>query len=187
MLAVDLAEAEHLAVCEAAAQLCRKVLQILDLFRRECQPLATVILLKIGYVLDRVGSMVYLENILVQTAIEPLQHLVVSSILTLHGEILLYALQAADVHILGYLHRGGAPGSYHLAARPDKPSFNLLLVGFLGARKKPLKGIDSLLWLVINCLNCNDATSVASEEQYFHLSYFVAANLAKYVILRCDL
>ena len=33
VLAVDLAEAEHLAVGKAAAQLCREVLQVLDLFR----------------------------------------------------------------------------------------------------------------------------------------------------------
>ena len=131
--------------------------------------------------------MAHREYLLVEAAVEPLQHLVVGSILPFHREVLLYALQSGDVHVLGNLHGGGAPGGNHLAAGAHKETLYLIRIGLLCARKKPLKGINSLLWLVINCLDCNDAACVASEKQYFHLERFVAANLANCVISRCDL
>ena len=128
MLRVDLCKTEYLRVRQRSAQFLLHVVQVLHLLLRQRQSLLLVIFLKVLHVLDGLGLDVHGEYVLVQPLVHALQHGVVLSLRAFHGEILLNARDALYGHVLGYLHRVGAPGSNHLPARSHEVAADLVSV-----------------------------------------------------------
>jgi len=145
VLAVNLGESEHLTVCKAAAKLLAKALKVLNLLRIKGKALLFVVLLKILYINYRIRLFVNCKDLLVEPVVQALQHLVILRLLLLCAEELLYALYAANVHILGNLHCSCTPRGNHLPSWANEFSFYCLLLQLAGIPKQPLEGICILL------------------------------------------
>ena len=139
-------------------------MQICYLLLRESQTLLLVVFLKVLHVLDGLWLDIYRKDILVQPLIHTLQHRVILSILAVNGEILLYARDALDGHVLGYLHRIGTPGGNHLASRTHEVSTQLFVVKQRCIVVQPAQCLLFLLtWLMIY-LSRNDVCRRSLEE-----------------------
>ena len=97
------------------------------------------------------------EDVLVQSVVHALQHLVVLSILAANREILLDALNAFQSHVLGDLHGVRAPGSDHLAARTDKETLQFLCLFYCGIAVQPTKFVDLVLIELVVYLGSDNA------------------------------
>ena len=165
VLRVDLCETEDLRVGQRPAVLLLNLVQVLHLLGRECQSLLLVILLKIFDVLDGLGLDIHGEDVLVQSVVHALQHLVVLSILAANREILLDALNAFQSHVLGDFHGVRAPGSDHLAARTDKETLQFLCLFYCGIAVQPTKFVDLVLIELVVYLGSNDALLGGSKKK----------------------
>ncbi len=120
VLAVDLCEAEDLAVGEWAPVLALQPVQVFYLLGREGQSLLLVIFLQVLHMLDGLRLYVHGEDALVQPVVLALQHLVERGLLAFGGEVLLNAADALHAHVLRNLYGVGRPWGDHLAARADE-------------------------------------------------------------------
>ena len=116
MFRVDLGESEDFGVGQRPSVLLFYLVQVFYLLGGEGQPLFFVVFLDVLHMPDRLWSVVYGEDILVQTVVHALQHRVVLGILRTYGKVFLNTRNAAKTHILGNLNGIRAPWGDHLAA-----------------------------------------------------------------------
>ena len=168
VLAVDLAEAEHLAVCKRTADLPGQTFQVGDFLLAQGQSLLLVIGCEVLYVYNLVRLLVNGKYILVQSFVKPLEHLVIhrnqctfrtsaldpgtlnrsffSASAFVNGrEVLLHPFNAGNVHVLGNLHGSCAPWSYHFPARTGEVSFDSLSLYQGSLAQEPFKCIDVIV------------------------------------------
>ena len=107
VLRVDLGETEDLRVGQRTTILFLQSVQVLDLLRAEGETFLLVVLFQIIHILDGLRLDVDRKNVLVQTVVHALQHLVVLGILAAGGEIFLDAADALKAHVLGDLYGVG--------------------------------------------------------------------------------
>ena len=122
VLRIDLGKAEHLGVSQFPAKLLLHLMEVVYLCRREGESFLFVIRLQVVDVADRGGLDVHRENLLIQTVVHSLQHGVVVGVRARHGEVLLNATDAAEVHVLRDFNGVRAPRCNHLAARTYVPT-----------------------------------------------------------------
>ncbi len=154
VLRVDLREAEDLAVRQRPFQLLLYLVQIVDLLGRERQTLLLVVFLQVLHMLDGLRLSHNGEDALVEAFIHALEHGVVVGILARHGEILLNARDAVQVHVLRYLHGVRTPRRDHLAPRAYEEAFLLAAFQQLRIAIQPTQFVDLLLIQLVVNLGC---------------------------------
>ena len=128
VLRVDLCETEDLRIGQWTTVFLLQSVQILDFLWAQSQTFLLVIFLQIVHILDRLGFDVDGKNVLVQSSVHTLQHLVVLSILRVYGEVLLYTRNAAEAHILCNLNGICRPWGHHFATWTNIVALKLLSV-----------------------------------------------------------
>ena len=174
VLAVDLCKTEYLGVCQVATQLTLHTVQVLYLLGAQCQALLLVVGVQVCYLQDGLGLDVHAEDVLVQAVlVHALQHGVELGVLVGHGEILLYAFYAVDVHVLGYLHSIGAPRGDHLAARANETSLQAVGVQHGGLAIQPAQFFNLSRAQRLGTARSNDALLWCFEEGNCHICKFL--------------
>ena len=159
MLAIDLGKAEHLAIRQLASQLGFNLFQIVDFLGREGKPLLLVIGGEVVDVADGLGRDVHLEDVLVKSGVEALQHRVVLRFRTADGEVFLDSADACDAHVLRNLYGIGAPGGNHLATRADKAAIGSLGAQTFGLTEQPAELTDDIFGRLVFDFRWGQASS----------------------------
>ena len=128
MLRVNLCKAEYFRVCQRSSVLLLNLMQVLNLLGREGKTFLLVVFLQVLNAFDRLWLNVYGEDILIQSGVHALQHLVVLGILAVYREVFLDALDTFQSHVLGNLHSVGTPWGNHFAARTYEETLQFLCV-----------------------------------------------------------
>ena len=126
MFRIDLCEAEHLRVGQRPAQLLFDSMQIFYFLWREGESFLFVIGFNLLDIADRFWFMIHRKDLLSQSVVHPLQHLVVCHVFVIHWEIFLDAGYALHIHILSNLHSVRTPWCNHLASRTDEPTLYMV-------------------------------------------------------------
>ena len=142
---VNLGEAEYLRVGQRPSQLLLHVVKVVYFLGRKGEAFLLVVLLKVVNVLDWLRLMVHCKHLLVKPFIHALQHRVVLCVLRAYGEVLLYARNAFQVHVLGNLDGVRAPRCYHLAARAYEVTVHVVGLYQRGVAIEPAQFIDFFL------------------------------------------
>ena len=182
MLGVDLCETEDLAIRERASVLLLYLVEVGDLLGREGEALLLVELLEVVHALDGLGVVVDGEDLLVQTVIHALEHRVVVGLGRIYGEILLYAADSLQGHVLRDLYRVGAPRRDHLAPGAYEISLQLIIIYRLGIAVKPTKFAYLFFGKLVICLRGNHALRPCPEKKNHNLSSKLGNNGAKITI-----
>ncbi len=120
MFRVDLSESEHFRVGQFSSQLFFHSVEIGDFLLAQREPFLFVFFLDVFYGAYRFRFSRSLENLLVKSFVETLQHGIVFHIFVFHGKIFFNALKPLYVHVLCDFHGVGTPRGDHFAARTNK-------------------------------------------------------------------
>ena len=137
VLGVHLREAEELAVGQGASESLGELLEVLDLFVTESEPLALAVGSYVPHLTDRLCHLLVGEYALVESLIEVLEHRVVGGIST---RDLLEGLDTCDVgdpHVTHDLYGIGAPWGDQLTPCPDEEAWERLAVEGCCPREEP--------------------------------------------------
>ena len=170
VLAVDLCETEYLGVCQGTAQLTLHLVQVFNLFGAQCQTFLFVVCLQVGNLHNGLWFYVHAEEFLVQAVlVHALEHGVELGILALHGEVLLYACYALYGHVLGYFHGIGAPGCYHLTARTNEATLQMVCFQHFGLAIQPAQLFYLGLGQSLGAFRSNDGLLRCLKEGNCHI------------------
>ena len=196
MLRVDLCKAENLWVSQRTTILLLQTVQILYLLWAQGKAFLLVIFLQIIHILNGLRLDVDSKDVLIQSIIHALQHLVVLGILVCNGEILFYTQNAAESHVLSNLNGICRPWSHHFAAWSDIKTVECLtgkqfcfaiepakfVYFFLIELMVHLRSNNALLWglekenHVLYTFNLYEfvckGTNKRAKNQIFHFSLF---------------
>ena len=173
VLRVNLGEAEYLGVGQRPSQLLLYLVKVLYFLGRQGQTFLLVVLLKVVNVLNRLGLVVDGEHRLIQSFVHALQHGVVVGVLRVYGEILLYARNTLQIHVLGYLHGVRAPRRYHLAARAYEVTVDTVDIHQCGVSVQPAQFLDFFLRKLMVNFGRYHAFRRGLEKKNHTLSCFV--------------
>ena len=170
VFAIDLCEAEHLAVCEFSAKLGFHSMQVFYFFGRESKAFLLVVFFEVFDVDDGFGLTLDGEDVLVQAMIEALKHGVVVGIFAADSPVFFDTANAVDGHILCDFHSVGAPRCYHFSARTNEVACQVLF--FLDG----CSAIEPNEFFYLFCSKCmigfrSDNALLRSLEESYHHSF----------------
>ena len=106
------------------------------------------------------------ENVLVQTVVHALEHLVVFSIFRADGEVFLNTQNAVKTHVLCNLNGIGAPRSNHLATGTDEVTFQFLVLEKFCFSVKPAEFMYFILSELVIHIRGYHALLGSFEKEY---------------------
>ena len=97
-------------------------MEIFNLLRRESETFLFIVFLQIIHILDGFWFDVNCKDVLIETIVHTLQHLVVFGVLAVNGKVLFDTADAFESHVLCDLYGIGGPWGYHFAAWTNEES-----------------------------------------------------------------
>ena len=180
-------EAKDFRVGQRPSQLLLYLVQILYFLGREGQTFLLVVLLQVVNVPYRLRFVIHGEHRLVQPFVHTLQHRVVVGFTRTYREILLYARNALQVHVLRYLDGVGAPRRYHLSARADEITVNMVGLHRRRVAIEPAQFLDFFLRKLMVNLGCYHALRRGLEKKNHTFMSFYCCLPDAYLYNRCKL
>ena len=157
-------------------------MQILNLLRTQGQTLLLVIFLQVVHILDGLWLDVDGEDVLVQSVVHALQHLVVLGILGSDGVVLFNTQNAAESHVLSNLNGIRRPRSHHFTARSDIVTVECLVGKQLSFAIEPAKFFYFFLIELVVHLRSNNALLWGLEKENHVLYTLILLNCGAKVI-----